>query len=52
MSLYILALIALVPFALVAFLWREAHVDLRQALLSIAAIVAVLVVAAAALLEI
>jgi hypothetical protein len=37
---------------LVAFLWREAHVDLRSTLLSMAAIVAVLVVAAAALLEI
>ena len=52
MSLHILALIALVPFALVAFLWREAHVDLRQTLLSIAAIVSVLAVVAVALLEI
>jgi hypothetical protein len=41
-----------VPFALVAFLWREAHVDLRQTLLSMAAIVTVLIVVAAALFEI
>ena len=52
MSFHILALVALAPFALVAFLWREAHVDMRQTLLSIAAIVAVLAVVAAALLEI
>jgi hypothetical protein len=51
-SLHILALIALAPFALVAFLWREAHVDLRQTLLSMAAIVTVLIVVAAALFEI
>jgi hypothetical protein len=51
MSLHILALVALVPFALVAFLWREAHVDLRQTLLSVAAIVAVLIVVGAALFE-
>ncbi len=52
MSLHILALIALVPFALVAFLWREAHVDLRQTLLLMATIAAVLGVLAAALFEI
>jgi hypothetical protein len=51
MSLHVLALIALVPFAFIAFLWREAHVDLRQTLLSMAAIATVLIVAAAALLE-
>lgn len=45
MSLYILALIALVPFALVAFLWREAHIDLRQALLFLAGLVALLMIA-------
>jgi hypothetical protein len=51
MSLHILALIALAPFALFAFLWREAHLDLRQALLSIAAVVSILAVLAAAVLE-
>jgi hypothetical protein len=51
MSLYILALIALVPFALVAFMWREAHIDLRQALLFVAAVVAVLMIVAVTLLE-
>jgi hypothetical protein len=51
MSLYILALNALVPFALIAFLWREAHIDLRQALLFFAADVALLMVVAVTLLE-
>ena len=44
MSLYILGLIALLPFALVGFLYREAHVDTRQALLWVAAIAAVVIV--------
>lgn len=52
MSLHLFALIALVPFALIAFLWREAHADLRQTLLSLAAVLSVLAVVAAALLEI
>jgi hypothetical protein len=46
MTLGIAALIALVPFALVAFLYREAQLDTRQALLwaaSLASIMAVCV---------
>jgi hypothetical protein len=46
MLLTILALVAIVPFALVGFLYREAHVDIRQALLSVAAILAAVAVLA------
>ena len=44
MLLTIFALVAIVPFALVGFLYREAHVDIRQALLSAAAILAAVAV--------
>ena len=35
MLLGILALVALLPFALVGFLYREAHIDTRQAFFKI-----------------
>ena len=38
MLLGILSLLGLVPFALVAFLYREAHINLRQALTAGAAL--------------
>jgi hypothetical protein len=50
MFLGILALVALLPFALVGFLYREAHIDTRQALLSVAATVAVVAVLATLLI--
>jgi hypothetical protein len=34
MLLTILIFVAIIPFALVGFLYREAHIDLRQALVS------------------
>jgi hypothetical protein len=40
MLLPILVLVALLPLAIVGFLYREAHIDLRQALVSAAATVA------------
>jgi hypothetical protein len=40
MLLTILAFVALFPLALVGFLYREAHIDTRQALVSAAATVA------------
>jgi len=52
MSLYVLALVALLPFALVGFLYREAHVDMRQALLWAAAIAAVVIVMFGLLFEV
>ena len=46
MLLTILAFMALVPFALVGFLYREAHIDTRQALVSgVATLAAVAVLA-------
>jgi hypothetical protein len=41
MLLTILAFVAIVPFAAVGFLYREAHIDTRQALVSGAATLAV-----------
>jgi hypothetical protein len=52
MSLYVLALVALLPFALVGFLYREAHVDMRQALLWVASISAVVIALFGLLFEI
>jgi hypothetical protein len=52
MSLYVLALVALLPFALVGFLYREAHVDTRQALIWVAAISAVLIMLFGLLFEV
>jgi hypothetical protein len=46
MLLTVLALVAIVPFALVGFLYREAHIDTRQALLSAAATLAAVAVLA------
>jgi hypothetical protein len=46
MLLTVLALVAFVPFALVGFLYREAHIDMRQALLSAAATLAAVAVLA------
>ena len=40
MLLTILAFVALFPLALVGFLYREAHIDTRQALVSAAATLA------------
>jgi hypothetical protein len=50
MLLGVLALVALLPFALVGFLYREAHIDTRQALLFVAATVAVVAVLATLLM--
>ncbi|CAN5691818.1 hypothetical protein BH11PSE3_BH11PSE3_39160 [soil metagenome] len=44
MRLYILALLALFPFAIVGLLYREADIDMRQGLVSVAAILAVVAV--------
>ena len=46
MLLTILAFAALVPFALVGFLYRENHIDTRQALVSAAATIAFVAVLA------
>ena len=51
MSFSVLALLALLPFALVGFLYRDTHVDMRPALLSAAAILAVVVVLIAVLVD-
>ncbi|SEO35641.1 hypothetical protein SAMN02990966_01771 [Rhodospirillales bacterium URHD0017] len=47
MLLTILAFVALFPLALVGFLYREAHIDTRQALMSAAATVVATTVLAA-----
>lgn len=49
MTLGIAALVALLPFALVAFLYREAHLDARQALLWGATFASVMAVSVAML---
>jgi hypothetical protein len=46
MLLTIWAFAAIVPFGLVGFLYREAHIDTRQALLSAAATLATVAVLA------
>jgi hypothetical protein len=51
MSIYVLVLLALLPFGLVALLFREADIDIRQALFSAAAILVVLIGFIGALLE-
>jgi hypothetical protein len=51
LSLYILALIALAPFALLAFLYRETHLELRSALIWLAVLLSTFTVLAAALVD-
>ena len=51
MSLHILALIALIPFALLAFLYREAHVDLRPTLVWLSVLLSLLAVVGAVLVD-
>ena len=46
MLLTIWAFVAIVPFAVVGFLYREAHIDTRQALMSAAATLATVAVVA------
>ena len=46
MLLTILVFGAIIPFAVVGFLYREAHIDLRQALVSAAATLAAVTVLA------
>jgi len=46
MLLTILVFVAIIPFAVVGFLYREAHIDLRQALVSAAATLATVTVLA------
>ena len=46
MLLTILVFVATIPFAVVGFLYREAHIDLRQALVSAGATLATVTVLA------
>jgi hypothetical protein len=46
MLLIILVFVAIIPFAFVGFLYREAHIDLRQALVSAVATLAAVTVLA------
>jgi len=46
MLLTILVFVAIIPFAVVGFLYREAHIDLRQALVLAAATLATVTVLA------